>query len=430
MAKQKLSTPPSTKLSWPQASEIVAGLILAGDISPQVVHPEHLSEPYNRIPQLSVELQRLPTSGEYAANIGPLFYGRALQARQAVSTSPANATAWTEALLEAWKTEALAREHTAISDALRAGRPYDPSRLTKIAAANTTSYWQQLSQVSAAQTQYYPTGVSFIDKHVGGLPKSMVILAGDTGSGKTFLAQLMAAGKAGLGENVYIFSREMTAGDIRFRMDQMGVDPARMDRIFVDDRPLDIEDMRAIMLRDSDQPGLIVIDFVDYIAAGNASEAEFARIYACAADMYKDHRCTVLVLAQTSREGTGVMPRKHDLRYSKMAESLGALVWLILNPHTSQYVSSVRALFPEVVRGLKRAYIIQDKARYGAQGHNESLGVIEVTWGDGGKGFLDDGTDEWHDMTIYESAGSSRGNKEQAQAASGHRGVRGPGYVS
>ena len=80
MAKQKLATPLSTKLSWPQASEIVAGLIIAGDIAPQVVQAEHLSEPYNRIPQLPNELQRLPTAGEYAANLGPLFYGRALQA--------------------------------------------------------------------------------------------------------------------------------------------------------------------------------------------------------------------------------------------------------------------------------------------------------------------------------------------------------------
>lgn len=429
MAKQKLATPPSTRLSWPQASEIVAGLILAGDLAPQVVQAEHLSEPYNRIPQLPVELNRLPSAGEYAANIGALFYGRALQARQAVSSAPANATAWTEALLEAWKTEALAREHTAIADALRAGRPYDPSRLNKISAANTSSFWQQLSQVSAVQTPYYPTGVGFIDKHIGGLPKSMVIVAGDTGSGKTYLAQAIAAGKAGQGENVYIFSREMTAGDIRYRMDQMGVDPARMDRIFVDDRPLDIEDMRAIMLRDSDAPGLIVIDFVDYIAAGNASEAEFARIYACAADMYKDHRCTVLVLAQTSRDGTGVMPRKHDLRYSKMAESLGALVWLILNPHTSEYVSSVKALFPETVNGKSRAYIIQDKARYGTLGHVESLGVMEVTW-EGGKGFVDDGTDDWHDMTFYEGAGTSRSNKQAAQqAAQRNGGMRGPSYA-
>lgn len=429
--KQKLTNAPSPRLSWPQASEIVAGLILAGDLAPQVVQAEHLSEPYNRIPQLPAELQRLPTPGEYAANIGALFYGRALQARQAVSSAPGNASAWTEALLEAWKTEALAREHAAIADSLRAGRPYDPSRLNKISAANTTSFWQRLSDVTAVQTPYFPTGVSFVDKHVGGLPKSMVIIAGDTGSGKTYLAQLLAAGKAAQGENVYIFSREMTAGDIRFRMNQMGVDPANLDRVYVDDRPLDIEDMRAIMLRDADMPGLIVIDFVDYIAAGNASEPEYARIYACAADMYKDHRCTVLVLAQTSRDGTGVMPRKHDLRYSKMAESLGALVWLILNPHTSEYVSSVKTAFPPVVAGLNRAYIIQDKARYGADGHVESLGVMEVTW-EGGKGFLDDGTDEWHNMTFYDAASTSRSNKQAAQAAAsgGNRGVRGPGYVS
>lgn len=430
MAKQKLVTPPSTRLSWPEASEIVAGYILAGDIVPGAVKAEHLSEPYNRIPQLQDELKRLPTAGEYAANVGALFYGRALQARQAIEhTSPGNAGAWAEALLEAWKKEALAREHIGIAEALRAGRPYDTARLTKISSANTTSYWRQLSQVQPIPTPYYPTGVGFVDRHVGGLPKSMVILAGDTGSGKTFLAQLLAASKAAQNENVYVFSREMTAEDIRFRMDQMGVPVSQLDYVFVDDRPIDVEEMRAILLRDSDKPGLIVIDFIDYIAAANASEPEYARIYACCADMYKDHRCTVLVLAQTSREGTGVMPRKHDLRYSKMAESLGALVWLILNPHTSQYEQSVLDLFPPVMRGKNRVYLIQDKARYGALGHQQSLGVIEATW-EGGKGFLDDGTDEWHDIELFQSAATSRGNKSQARASQhGGNRIKGPGYA-
>ena len=412
-------------MSWLRASEVVAGLLIKGQLPYAAVKAEHLQHPYNALPTLANDLQRSPTNAEILAHIGPLFLGQANQAAASVLNARQTTgvvTDWAGALIEAWRTEALAAAHEQISVSLRSGRPYDASAVDRINNTNSTSHWRRLDTVSPVSTPHKPTGISYVDLHVGGLPDSLIVIAGDTGCGKTFLAQALAAAKAAQGKNVYIFSREMTAEDIRLRMDLMGIDIARMEHIFIDDRPIDEAEMRSIMLRDSENVGMVVVDFVDYICAGG-DEKRFSECYATLGDMYKDHRCPVLALAQTSRDGTGVMPRKHHLRYSKMAESLGAIIWLILNPHTSYYEPSVLALFPATAN---RAYIIQDKSRYGAANGHESLGVLEVTW-IGGQGWVDDGTAEWHNIELFSEAASS---KAQAAAQSRNLPKRGANKIT
>lgn len=385
--------------NWAQVSEVVAGHLILGTGAVTVVEPERLAPPYNKLGQLPEQ----PTREHWLATLGSMFYRQATDAAQATLGMSVD---WVALLGKAWRDASLASEFSRQARMIQDGKPFSMDTINRILYANTDSHWRSLDAVEDVDTPFFQTGYLPIDKHSGGIPETLTIIGGEPGGGKTWLAMAMAIGVAGrcltpedalYGKSVYMFSREMPAKDLKYRLKACGVSPDVLAKIHVDDRPLDVEAVKveSAKLRDA---AIIIVDFLDFFVAGG-TEPEYAKAYKEFADAQKlaneGRGAPLVLLAQTNRESVGEVPRKHHLRYSKLAESFGANIYLVLNPHVSAYTDEVLRIFP-LLPG--RAYIVQDKGRYGTM-HADSIGVMEVTWV-GGQGFINDDTATWKALRI------------------------------
>lgn len=228
----------------------------------------------------------------------------------------------------------------------------------------TAEVMQRVKTVSASQIVGIPTGLVDLDRHIGGLHQSdLIILAGRPSMGKTALATniaFFAANSAKRG--VAFFSLEMSAEQLAMRIlgQEAGVSPDKIRRgmvsqndiqalvteskrlanapFFIDDTPaLTIAGLRtrARRLYRQEKIGLIVIDYLQLLSGGANNEnrvQELSFITRSLKALAKELDIPVLALSQLSRaveQRDDRRPQLSDLRESGTIEQDADVVMFV-----------------------------------------------------------------------------------------------------
>lgn len=254
-----------------------------------------------------------------------------------------------------------------------------------------------------------PTGFRDLDMMTSGLhPADYIIVAGRPGMGKTAFSTNIAVNVAKKGITTLLFSLEMSAQQLAFRMlaNESGVDSqkmrigrivdgewpkialalGRMEKLsmLIDDKSSTLAEIRASARRAvmGRNVGLIVIDYIGLIMdslPGRSREQEVAMISKGIKAMAKDLNVPIIALSQLSRAATrrdeGI-PSLADLRDSGALEQDADVVIFV---HREDYYR------PDTDRkGI--ADIIIAKQR------NGPLGKVEMQW--------DAKTTSFHDLAF------------------------------
>jgi DNA repair protein RadA/Sms len=121
-----------------------------------------------------------------------------------------------------------------------------------------------IAEISAAPARARPTGVSELDRVLGGglVPGAVVLLAGEPGVGKsTLLLDVAQQWAAGVGTPALVVSGEESVSQVRLRAERIG---ALHERLYLAAET----DLAAVLGHiDAVQPGLLVLDSVQTVAA-------------------------------------------------------------------------------------------------------------------------------------------------------------------
>jgi DNA repair protein RadA/Sms len=121
-----------------------------------------------------------------------------------------------------------------------------------------------LSSIDPDRTRHYPTGVSELDRVLGGgvVPGSVCLLAGDPGVGKSTLLLEVAHRWAQAGQRALYVSGEESAGQIRMRAERTG---STHDEVYLAAE----SDLQTVLGHiDQVRPSLVVVDSIQTMSAG------------------------------------------------------------------------------------------------------------------------------------------------------------------
>ena len=140
---------------------------------------------------------------------------------------------------------------TSVSDAARGVVPSAPA--------------VPITAIDPARTRHFPTGVSELDRVLGGgvVPGSVSLLAGDPGVGKSTLLLEVAHRWAQNGRRALYISGEESAGQIRMRAERTG---CTHDEVYLAAE----SDVQTVLGHiDAVQPSLVIVDSVQTMVAGD-----------------------------------------------------------------------------------------------------------------------------------------------------------------
>lgn len=253
------------------------------------------------------------------------------------------------------------------------------------------------SEISWVRSYYKP-----LDKYIGnvdptkgsGFPEAgLVIIGAPPGTGKTSLLVKIIGEAAKAGKTSAIFTLEMTNAQITRRLiESTGLTLEERENILLTDEQMDVEDVYAYgcQLASLHDLHFIGVDFADLLVSGDEDDAKVGKVYRTLAKLAKVTKVPVVLLSQLNREYVGGIPRITNLRYSGLAEAMGALILMLYNPKQIWAKMGTDERLP-VHEG--RGYIILGKSRYGYR--EGSVGAIEVgwdglhSWGDDDYGYRD-----------------------------------------
>lgn len=372
------------KLSVRDISEVVAGMIINGRVTPAAVRPTALMAPYDSLVKLFMKRKKTPSTEDIVEAIGPMAYDAAIGAAEKMKNLPAS---W-PTLLE---TAASRREAGQIllkhGQRLVDGEEVDLSPVHAAMSRMDRNLTQlvPLSKVKAEKTPFVLTGYEPIDTYLGGLPQAgLTVVAGRPGVGKTwFMLKLAEAFSKKHKKKVALFSLEMTAQQFMFRAKELlDLPKETLDLIEICDDVLGVSEIASIASRTSDVC-MIGVDFAELLLEGDSMQTEqtMAYIYRTLAWLAKRLNIPVVLLSQLNRSNESDVPNLNRLRYTGMAEALASLVIFLFNP-TAIYdggMNKMIKLLPD------EGAIIIAKSRFGYK--QGAPGYIVVPWtGAGGWG--------------------------------------------
>lgn len=322
-------------LSWPDVSEIVGGLVIAGQIAENAVRPDQFSAPYNEV------IKRYKNGTRNVETLIEMFGLSAISPLlEAPKQLPQTQVNWTSLLENACAAYQAGVDLEKLAKKMKQGDPVDLTQLTSIAMKAQSGQSSQLipaSKVEARKAVFMPSGWQPIDEHLGGLPESgLVVVGARPKTGKTWWALTLCYHflKHYPGKKVAFFSAEMLNDEIRERLDHMDkkapLPDELLDRFLISDDAFNTE---TIINRCAtvDDLGLVVVDFADMVVK-EISEPEYTALYMLLAKLAKQQRIPVILLAQLSGSYQGGLPRPHMLRWTRLAEALAWMVLMLWNP--------------------------------------------------------------------------------------------------
>lgn len=357
-------------------SEIVTGLVLSGKIPVTHINPSHLSSPYDQAVML---LRDGKGDMEVVDKLGLALFSTAKEAASQVDPL----MDWLSQLEKAAGREQLADVLEKETKRLRRGEDIDSSRINAAMDRqhNFGNRYITLDKVDPQKVVWRKTYYEPLDYHLGGIPEAgLAIIGAPPGTGKTSLMMSFAIGAAKAGKTSLIYTFEMTSAQLLHRILQFAeLSMEERSRITVCEEMLSVDEVfaDASRLAVQNEFNFIGLDFADLMLRGDVDEPKVGHIYVTCAILAKTAKTPVVLLSQLNREYVGGMPRVHHIRWSGLAEAVGALIMLLYNPKATwtDYGKGNEKL--PIIEG--KGYIICGKSRFGF-GDEEGLGAIQVEW--------------------------------------------------
>lgn len=380
-----------TAFKWQDASEVVAGYLISGELSGNSVNPVNLYPPYGEIVS---HLREGKDRDELLEVIGLEAHNAAEQARERVS-GKIPPIKWIQILDRCALNAQASADLKKMAKDLEEGKPVDIGVGLTVLSRLELGQPRLVPMTSIEATKedklMVRTGYEPWDKHIGGIPDSgLTIIASTPGVGKTSLALKLAKCKVRLEKDtkVAIFTLEMTMSQLAMRLLQIdrSLTKEQKSRILMGDTIFGISELYAVASRAAaqDKLGMIVIDFADLLVEGEQSESIMGVIYRTLSILAKRTGVPVVLISQLNRNTyAGGEPRINHIRYSGVAEQMAGLIVLVYNPTAilADYSGESKL---EKIPG--KGYLIIGKSRFGtAEGQ---LGAIQLDW-DGGVGWGD-----------------------------------------
>lgn len=379
----------TTTLDWASLSEVVSGLLIEGRIAPSAIRPESLIEPYTVLPKILAG-KKVSGQEKIIQAIGPLNYQTAKQAAKAINgMAPAN---WINMLEESANRHEAGRVLEQYAERLKRGEDVDPGPLRSLVARidKREAMLVPLDKIKGDVPDYVKTGYQPIDTYIGGFPvASTTLVLGPPGTGKTYFFCKIASCYATRGKKVVLLSLEMTMQQLAKRLIQHVKVPVKYrNNILIGDHSMGIGDILAVVAQYEDAD-LIAVDFAEQILDNDSSEATASFIHRSLANIAKDLRKEILILAQMTKASiyNNELPYLGSARYSGAADQMTALELGLYNPsaiYLGRPSSGQRRdndKEPVVVLNPGHGGIVGIKARYGFAMGNPA--VIEVPFGQG-----------------------------------------------
>lgn len=373
-------------------SEIICGLVLNRKLSADSVNVSTLMSPYDQIVS-SLKDGKDTTEIIDKVGLAPL-QAADLASKQIADKLPAD---WITLLEKASARSEAATAFTKAGKQLERGEDADIGRLTEALEKINTNKLRFVrgGEVDEKEITWLRTYYAPIDKYMGafdpangsGFPMGgLVIIGAPPGVGKTSLLTKIIGESAKAGKESVIFSLEMTNSQIIKRLiESTGLTLEERNNILLCDEQMDVEDVYAYgcQLAALHNLHFIGVDFADLLVSGDEDDAKVGKVYRTLAKLAKVTGVPVILLSQLNREYVGGIPRITNLRYSGLAEAMGALIIMLYNPgQTWTKMGTDDRLKAHEGRG----YLIFGKSRFGYR--EGGVGAVEVGW---------DGLHSWSD---------------------------------
>jgi DNA repair protein RadA/Sms len=167
-----------------------------------------------------------------------------------------------------------------------------------------------ITDVSTERVSAWSTKVGEFDRVLGGglVPGAVVLLSGEPGVGKSTLLLEVAANTAKSGKRVLYVSGEESVGQIRLRAERTG---AMSDNLFIASET----DLSTVLGQiDAIAPGLLVVDSVQTIAAGEIDGAagmpsQIREVAANLIRVAKERALPIILVGHVTKDGNIAGPR-------------------------------------------------------------------------------------------------------------------------
>jgi hypothetical protein len=363
-------------VSWDEASQITAGLVLSGRISKNSVRSDSFLSPYDK---LIKEFQAGKQKEELILSVGLEPVHTCLIAIENLNgTKDAD---WNSILETTSMYYDAGNRLGKFSEKLKRGDPIDWAMLNyyaKLAQQNQGGDFTPLSAITERGVTYIKTGWKPIDEHLCGFPSvGLIVIGGLPGSGKTWSWIKLSSefAKFHIDKKVAFFSLEMILGEIKERYDAIKLDKEVQSRILVCPHPMNVESIVAKSAT-IENLGLVGIDFADLLIEKDTNESEMSHIYRTLMLGAKELNCPVVLYAQLNGS-VGRLPRPNALRWTRLAEALGWSVLMLYNP-LSDWREGIETK-TKLVKKKGTAYLLAWKMRGGFRLHmDDSPGAIMI----------------------------------------------------
>jgi hypothetical protein len=362
-------------ITWEEASEIASGLVITGKVASSAVQPESLFPPYNELVKFYQEGNREPEKLIQKAGIS-IFQA---STNAIHSLNGASALDWLGILEETRQRYQIGSRLEVLSKKLKRGECIDGTEIRHVANqfGQGKSGRTSLDQIDAQQLPFVETGYAPLDRHLGGMPiTGLIVVGGNPGIGKTTWAINVTSAFINHHQDkkVAFYSLEMMLPEIAMRFQEVSdLSNENKKRILINCDPLNaheiISDASAI-----DNLGLVVVDFMDFVVRGELSESTMSSAYLALAIGAKQLGVPLIALAQFSYKYQGGIPKPTDIRWSKSAEILAWMQIMLYSPEKDYYAEDT--LLP-IIDNV--GYMVVWKVRGGFRLHREeSPGAIQL----------------------------------------------------
>ena len=362
-------------ITWEEASEIASGLVITGKVASSAVQSESLYPPYNELVKFYQEGNKEPEVLIQKVGIG--IFQASTNAMH--SLNGASSLDWLGILEETRQRYQIGSRLEALSKKLKRGETIDGTEIRHVANQFGQGKTGRISldQIDAQEVPFILTGYKPLDRHLGGIPVTgLIVVGGNPGIGKTTWAINVSTEfvKQNPDKKVAFYSLEMMLPEIAMRFNEISDIPIETQkRLLINCDPLNSSEIIADA-SSIDNLGLIVVDFMDFVVRGDLSESSMSTAYLTLAIGAKQLGVPIITLAQFSYKYHGGIPKPTDIRWSKSAEILAWMQIMLYSPEKDYY--SEDDMLP-LIDNI--GYMVVWKVRGGFRKHrDESPGAIQL----------------------------------------------------